>query len=583
MTGTHCCAGGFRACSLHWRSAAMPAAASADGLNIGLNGCPARPTEHPFARWLDSGNYVLAPGGTFEGSLGGWKLTGGAKVVSGSESFAVHGAGEKHALSLPVGQLGDDAADVRRASSIRRMRYFAANDGGLLSLLTRPDPLLPAGRRRASRSRSASTSAARRGRRRCRRSSPRTCSALLNGGQAQRRVPLHADRARREVADRRRLRRSPCQPLDSSGCANAVRRWPSAARRAARAGPPRCGPARVPRRRAGRRSGPARRRRSAAPARPRRAPTTSRRRRACRSKASPPNARAGAAAAEVAHHDLGVQHRRHAGGVRAQAQVQVLVEQERAGVERAQAAQQRRSAPRGRRRSPSRRAAARRARWGCGQRARGQHARARAPPGRPGSGCALRCSAPSASSSRGTSSASPPAARAAERGEPGVEQLAVGVEQDGHVVARRARRRRCWPPRSPGCRRARSTSAPAARASAGPSSREPESTTTSWASAGEVARERGQQRRQLGRRVVQDGDDREAHARGLGEQRRAARRPRAPRCSAAARSRAAAPRRARRASSPPMRSSASASAPASPRRDAQRGVAQRLGEARAGR
>ena len=92
---------------------AMPAAASADGLNLGLDGCPARTTEHPFARWLDDGNYVLAPGGTFEGSLDGWKLTGGAKVVAGSESFAAHGAGEKHALSLPSGQLGDHAAGVR--------------------------------------------------------------------------------------------------------------------------------------------------------------------------------------------------------------------------------------------------------------------------------------------------------------------------------------------------------------------------------------------------------------------------------------------------------------------------------------
>ena len=52
----------------------MPAAASADGLNIGLNGCPARTIEHPFARWLDYSNYVLAPGGTFEGSMDGWKL-----------------------------------------------------------------------------------------------------------------------------------------------------------------------------------------------------------------------------------------------------------------------------------------------------------------------------------------------------------------------------------------------------------------------------------------------------------------------------------------------------------------------------
>ena len=51
--------------------AAVPASASAAGLNIGLNGCPAQTIEHPFARWLDNANYVLMPGGTFEGSLSG--------------------------------------------------------------------------------------------------------------------------------------------------------------------------------------------------------------------------------------------------------------------------------------------------------------------------------------------------------------------------------------------------------------------------------------------------------------------------------------------------------------------------------
>src|SRR5512133_910021 len=45
---------------------ALPAAASADGLNVGLDGCPAQTIEHPFARWRDNAGYVLAPGGTFE-------------------------------------------------------------------------------------------------------------------------------------------------------------------------------------------------------------------------------------------------------------------------------------------------------------------------------------------------------------------------------------------------------------------------------------------------------------------------------------------------------------------------------------
>src|SRR6478609_10405503 len=41
--------------------AAVPAAASADGLNVALSGCPTQPTSHPFAGWLDGSSYVLAP------------------------------------------------------------------------------------------------------------------------------------------------------------------------------------------------------------------------------------------------------------------------------------------------------------------------------------------------------------------------------------------------------------------------------------------------------------------------------------------------------------------------------------------
>jgi hypothetical protein len=113
--------------------AAMPAAASADGLNIGLNGCPDATVEHPFARWLDNGNYVLAPGGTFEGSMDGWKLSGGAKVVAGGEPFDVNGD-SRYSLSLPSGSSAT-TPPICVAVLDPTMRYFGANDGGLLSLM----------------------------------------------------------------------------------------------------------------------------------------------------------------------------------------------------------------------------------------------------------------------------------------------------------------------------------------------------------------------------------------------------------------------------------------------------------------
>jgi hypothetical protein len=114
---------------------ALPAAASADGLKIGLDGCPARTTEKVFSRWLDPSNYTLVPGGTFESSLSGWKLTGGAKAVSGNESFSVSGKSDKLALSLPSGSSATTPA-MCVAVLDPTLRYFAANDGGVLSLLT---------------------------------------------------------------------------------------------------------------------------------------------------------------------------------------------------------------------------------------------------------------------------------------------------------------------------------------------------------------------------------------------------------------------------------------------------------------
>ena len=115
--------------------AAVPAAASASTLSLGLDGCPARTTDQVFKRWLDFSNYTLVPGGTFEGSLSGWKLTGGAKVVAGNESFNVHGSGEKLALSLPGGSSAT-TPPMCVAVLDPTLRYFAANDGGLLSLLS---------------------------------------------------------------------------------------------------------------------------------------------------------------------------------------------------------------------------------------------------------------------------------------------------------------------------------------------------------------------------------------------------------------------------------------------------------------
>jgi hypothetical protein len=73
---------------------ALPAAAQA--------ACTPMPTAQSFAKFGDTAEYYLAPGGSFEsGTTTGWTLTGGASFVSGNENIGVT-SGSK-SLSLPVG------------------------------------------------------------------------------------------------------------------------------------------------------------------------------------------------------------------------------------------------------------------------------------------------------------------------------------------------------------------------------------------------------------------------------------------------------------------------------------------------
>jgi hypothetical protein len=74
------------------------APASAD---LGL-ACPSA-TSTPFAAWKDYANYAFAPDGGFESGGSGWSLSGGARAVSGNESYYVHSRTDKTSMSLPKG------------------------------------------------------------------------------------------------------------------------------------------------------------------------------------------------------------------------------------------------------------------------------------------------------------------------------------------------------------------------------------------------------------------------------------------------------------------------------------------------
>jgi hypothetical protein len=63
--------------------------------------CPS--VRQVFLPWNDSAYYGLVPGASFEGSLGGWALYGGATVVAGNEPSHVTAPTDARSLYLPAG------------------------------------------------------------------------------------------------------------------------------------------------------------------------------------------------------------------------------------------------------------------------------------------------------------------------------------------------------------------------------------------------------------------------------------------------------------------------------------------------
>jgi hypothetical protein len=112
--------------------AAMAGAAAPAHAALGI-ACP-YPTSPVFLHWGDRHAYALAPGGDFETGAAGWTLSGGARVVTGNESFNVGGTGQTHSLSLPA---GSSALSPPMCVSLFSggMRSFTSNTGKATSKL----------------------------------------------------------------------------------------------------------------------------------------------------------------------------------------------------------------------------------------------------------------------------------------------------------------------------------------------------------------------------------------------------------------------------------------------------------------
>jgi hypothetical protein len=113
---------------------ALVPAAGASAALIDTSDCDGAQLSQPFAPWGDDNLYKLAPGGDFEGSLGGWTFAGGAKKVAGSEPFNASGQAGSSSVSIPAGGSVTSASTCVNAA-YPSFRFFYKSSGGLLGLL----------------------------------------------------------------------------------------------------------------------------------------------------------------------------------------------------------------------------------------------------------------------------------------------------------------------------------------------------------------------------------------------------------------------------------------------------------------
>ncbi len=123
------------------RAAAAVALASAVAVSTATAGakrriapaCSGQATSKPFLPWLDPFNYTMIDNGALE-NTGGWKLSNGAQLVSGSETFKVHSQLDRYSLSLPS---GSSATSPPICITLLHpdLRFFALNTGNVLTTL----------------------------------------------------------------------------------------------------------------------------------------------------------------------------------------------------------------------------------------------------------------------------------------------------------------------------------------------------------------------------------------------------------------------------------------------------------------
>jgi hypothetical protein len=123
---------------------AFLSATSAKAALVSTDPCDNSTLTQPFAAWSDSNSYKLVPGGSFEGSLSGWTLSGGATRVAGSEPFGVTGTVGTSSMYLPAGASVQSPYTCVDAA-YPEFRFFGRNNGLLSTVavsIVYKEPLL---------------------------------------------------------------------------------------------------------------------------------------------------------------------------------------------------------------------------------------------------------------------------------------------------------------------------------------------------------------------------------------------------------------------------------------------------------
>jgi hypothetical protein len=125
----------------------VPSVSAAQANVLGLGLCNSNALTQPFAQWGDYSAYELAPGGDFESSdfaNSPWTLSGGAKLVAGSEPYAATGALGASSLSLPAGSSAQSSTTCV-GTAYPTVRFFTAGTGIMAVSVVAGNLTIPAG------------------------------------------------------------------------------------------------------------------------------------------------------------------------------------------------------------------------------------------------------------------------------------------------------------------------------------------------------------------------------------------------------------------------------------------------------